>query len=49
VQDARIDLTGMVTHRYPLEGWWDALRALARPEVSGVLKATFTPNGDPYR
>ncbi len=45
VQDGRIDLTSMVTHRYPLEDWWGALKALARPEESGVLKAAFTPNG----
>ncbi|HUD16551.1 MAG TPA: alcohol dehydrogenase catalytic domain-containing protein [Acidimicrobiales bacterium] len=45
VRDGRIDVTGMVTHRYRLEDWWDALRDLARPEVSGVLKAAFTPNG----
>ncbi len=42
VQDKRIDLTAMVTHRYPLAGWWDALKTLARPEASGVLKSTFT-------
>ncbi len=45
VADGRIDLTAMVTHRYPLERWWDALKALARPDVSGVLKAAFVPNG----
>jgi threonine dehydrogenase-like Zn-dependent dehydrogenase len=44
VRDGRIDLAGMVTHRYRLEEWWDALRDLARPELSGVLKAAFTPN-----
>ncbi len=44
MQDRRIDLSGMVTHRFALEGWWDALKALSRPEASGVLKATFTPN-----
>ncbi len=43
VEDGRIDLTAMVTHRFALEGWWDALKALARPEASGVLKATFAP------
>jgi threonine dehydrogenase-like Zn-dependent dehydrogenase len=48
VRADRIDLTGMVTHRFPLEGWWEALKTLARPETSGVLKATFTPNGDPH-
>ena len=44
VQDRRIDLCDMVTHHFALEGWWDALKALSRPEVSGVVKATFTPN-----
>ena len=46
VADGRIDLTAMVTHRFPLEGWWDALTALARPGDSGVVKATFAPNPD---
>ncbi len=45
VGDGRIDLAAMVTHRFPLEDWWEALCALARPERSGVLKAAFTPNG----
>jgi threonine dehydrogenase-like Zn-dependent dehydrogenase len=45
VRAGRIDLTSMVTHRYPLEDWWDALKTLARPAESGVLKATFAPNG----
>ena len=31
----RVDLTGMLTHRFPLERWWDALRSLARQEQSG--------------
>jgi threonine dehydrogenase-like Zn-dependent dehydrogenase len=43
VRDGRIDVTGMVTHRYPLEDWWGALTTLARPGDSGVLKAAFTP------
>jgi len=46
VADGRIDLTPMVTHRFALEGWWEAIKALARPEASGVLKATFAPNPD---
>jgi threonine dehydrogenase-like Zn-dependent dehydrogenase len=45
VRAGRIDLTSMVTHRYPLEQWWDALKTLSRPEASGVVKATFAPNG----
>lgn len=44
VRDGRIDLTAMVTHRYPLENWWDALKALSSPQESGALKVTFTPN-----
>ncbi len=45
VRERRIDLSAMVTHRYGLAEWWDALKALARPAESGVLKATFAPNG----
>lgn len=41
----RIDLTGMVSHRYSLESWWDAVRTLARPAESGALKVAFEPNG----
>ncbi|MGH9087442.1 MAG: zinc-dependent alcohol dehydrogenase [Acidimicrobiales bacterium] len=39
----RIDLRPMLTHRYPLTGWWEAMRALARPGESGALKVAFTP------
>ncbi len=46
VESGRIDITSMLTHRFPLEDWWGALNALARPGSSGVLKAAFTPNGD---
>ena len=44
VESGRIDITPMLTHRFPLEDWWGALNALARPGSSGVLKAAFTPN-----
>jgi threonine dehydrogenase-like Zn-dependent dehydrogenase len=44
VTDGRITLDGLVTHQYRLGEWWDALLTLARPEQSGVLKATFAPN-----
>jgi len=37
----RVDLTGMLTHRYPLERWWDALRAIARQDESGAIKVAF--------
>jgi threonine dehydrogenase-like Zn-dependent dehydrogenase len=39
----RIDLTGMLTHRFPLERWWDALGALARQDESGAIKVAFEP------
>ncbi len=45
VADGRIDLVSMVTHRFPLEDWWEALKTIARPEVSGAVKTTFAPNG----
>jgi threonine dehydrogenase-like Zn-dependent dehydrogenase len=44
----RVDLTGMLTHRFPLEGWWDALKALARQDQSGAVKVAFEP-GRPDR
>jgi threonine dehydrogenase-like Zn-dependent dehydrogenase len=39
-----VDLTGMVTHTFPLEAWWPALQALADPGQSGAIKVTFAPN-----
>jgi threonine dehydrogenase-like Zn-dependent dehydrogenase len=44
VAAGRLDITPMVTHRFPLEGWWPALRALARQGDSGALKVAFEPN-----
>jgi threonine dehydrogenase-like Zn-dependent dehydrogenase len=40
-----LDLSWLVTHAEPLEGYLDVAAALARPDRSGVLKAAFTPNG----
>ena len=37
----RVDLTGMLTHRFPLERWWDALRVIARQDESGAIKVAF--------
>jgi hypothetical protein len=34
----------MLTHRFGLEEWWPALKALARQDRSGALKVAFTPN-----
>jgi len=37
----QVDLTGMLTHRFPLDRWWDALRAIARQDQSGAIKVAF--------
>jgi threonine dehydrogenase-like Zn-dependent dehydrogenase len=44
VRDGRVDITPMLTHRFRLEEWWPALKALARQDRSGALKVAFTPN-----
>ncbi|HLN16134.1 MAG TPA: alcohol dehydrogenase catalytic domain-containing protein [Acidimicrobiales bacterium] len=44
VDRGRVDLTGMVTHRFALEDWWDAVRVLAHQDTSGAVKVAFTPN-----
>jgi threonine dehydrogenase-like Zn-dependent dehydrogenase len=43
VQSGRIDLTGMLTHRFPLDRWHDALRVLSTQEQSGAVKVAFEP------
>jgi threonine dehydrogenase-like Zn-dependent dehydrogenase len=43
VQAGRVDLTGMLTHRFPLDHWHDALRALSAQEESGAVKVAFEP------
>jgi len=35
----------MLTHRFALQEWWPALKALARQNDIGALKVAFTPNG----
>ncbi len=42
--NGRVNLSGMLSHRFPLLGWWDAVRTLARPDESGALKVAFEPN-----
>jgi threonine dehydrogenase-like Zn-dependent dehydrogenase len=39
----RIDLSGMLTHTYPLDDWRDAFVALATQEESGAIKVAFDP------
>ncbi len=43
VNEGRLDITPMLTHRFRLEEWWPALKALARQDQSGALKVAFTP------
>jgi len=47
VADGRVRLEGMLTHRFPLEGWLDALRALSRQDRSGAIKVAFEPGARP--
>ncbi|MFZ0667830.1 MAG: alcohol dehydrogenase catalytic domain-containing protein [Acidimicrobiales bacterium] len=44
VQAGRVNLDGMLTHRFGLAGWWDAVRALAHQETSGAIKIAFEPS-----
>lgn len=41
VTAGRVDLDGMLTHKFPLDGWWDAIRALANQDKSGAVKIAF--------
>ena len=45
----RVDLTGMLTHRFPLERWWDALGVLAHQDRSGAIKVAFEPSAGTSR
>jgi threonine dehydrogenase-like Zn-dependent dehydrogenase len=45
VAQGRMDITPMLTHRFALNEWWPALKAIARQGDSGALKVAFTPNG----
>jgi threonine dehydrogenase-like Zn-dependent dehydrogenase len=41
VADGRVDLTGMLTHRFALEQWRDAFAALATQDRTGAIKVAF--------
>jgi threonine dehydrogenase-like Zn-dependent dehydrogenase len=41
VSDGRVDLTGMLTHTFPLESWRDAFSALATQDRTGAIKVAF--------
>jgi hypothetical protein len=34
----------MLTHRFPLERWLDALKVLSRQDRSGAIKVAFEPS-----
>lgn len=39
--DGDVDLSGMVTHTFPLEAWRDAFATLAEQDRSGAIKVAF--------
>jgi threonine dehydrogenase-like Zn-dependent dehydrogenase len=41
VAQGRVDLTGMLTHTFFLDDWWDAFGALATQDESGAIKVAF--------
>src|SRR5436190_16507912 len=41
VANARVDLTGMLTHTFPLDAWRSAFTALATQDDSGAIKVAF--------
>ncbi len=46
VSAGRIDLTGMLTHTFPLDDWRSAFTALATQDHSGAIKVAFDFRGD---
>ena len=46
VSTGRVDLTGMLTHRFRLDNWRDAFTALATQDDSGAIKVAFDFRGD---
>ncbi|MBV9952921.1 MAG: zinc-binding dehydrogenase [Acidimicrobiia bacterium] len=43
VADGRVDLTGMLTHTFPLTEWREAFTAIADQEHSGAIKVAIDP------
>ncbi len=43
VDEGRLDITPMLTHRFGLEEWWPALKSLARQDRSGALEGGLHP------
>jgi threonine dehydrogenase-like Zn-dependent dehydrogenase len=45
VREGRVDLTGMLTHRFALDDWRDAFGALATQDRSEAIKIAFDFRG----
>ena len=45
VSSGRIDLTGMLTHRFELDNWRDAFRTIATQDTTGAIKVAFDFRG----
>jgi threonine dehydrogenase-like Zn-dependent dehydrogenase len=41
VRDGRIDLSPMLTHRFPLDEWREAFTTIARQHHTGAIKVAF--------
>ncbi len=46
VEQGRVDLTGMLTHRFALDDWRDAFTALATQDTSNAIKVAFDFRAD---
>jgi threonine dehydrogenase-like Zn-dependent dehydrogenase len=42
-----VDVSPMLTHRFPLESWWEALTTIAHADLTGAIKVAFEPGGSP--
>ena len=40
-----LDLTPLITHRFPLTGWQDAVLAVAHQSTTGSIKVLIQPDG----
>lgn len=43
MSDGRVDLTGMLTHTFPLGDWREAFTTLATQDETGAIKVAFEP------
>jgi threonine dehydrogenase-like Zn-dependent dehydrogenase len=45
VSSGRVDLTGMLTHRFELDNWRDAFKTIATQDTTGAIKVAFDFRG----